>query len=251
MTRGIRILTRLYASMLGLYPRAYWVEYGDELKAVFNLAMGEAAQRGGLSVMWLSLRELRDLPRAIIHEHWQERRRRAMAQEPRSLFTFEPGSLREAMMGVAPFLMFGAFPAFLGYLRVHTAMPQWLEVILALGLLGALLALFVIGVVKRLPRWFFPCMGLPLPLLSVYVLSSGVAVGARILPMSTESWLLRESVYGGQLWGGLLAIELFVVLISRMLPPPAPIPSASPAGLDTSLFHTLRSYAIRPSLRFR
>ena len=51
MRRSIQILTRLYALLLNLYPRAYRVEYGEERQAVYTLAVDEAAQQGGFSVI--------------------------------------------------------------------------------------------------------------------------------------------------------------------------------------------------------
>lgn len=219
MKRSIHILARVYALLLNLYPRAYQVEYGEELETVFNLAANEVAQRGGFSVIWMSLRELRDLPGAIILEHRRERRKQEMTTERGSLLNFEPGSWREAMAALAPFLLFGVFPTFLDYLRLSTIGPKWLEIVLALSLLGSLLSLFVIGVVKGFPRWFLPYVGLPLTLFSVYIFSDLVSSLRNVLIMPADPWFLVQFAYQGQLWIGLLAAGLFVVLITRTLPP--------------------------------
>jgi hypothetical protein len=219
--RSVQILTWFYARFLNLYPRAYRVEYGEELQAVFNLAVNEAAQQDGFSVMRTSLRELRDLPGAIILEHRRERRKREMATERGSLLSFEPGSWREALAALAPFL-FWLFPTFLNYLPMSTVVPQWLEGVIALSLLGSLLSLFVIGVIKGFPRWFLPYMGLPLPLLGVRVFDALVSSSYHSLIMPADSWLLRETVNGGLFSLGLLAAGLFVVLVTGILPPLRP-----------------------------
>ena len=147
MNHSLRILRWLYTLCLHLYPRAYRVEYSEELQAVFNLALHEAAQKGGFSVIGMALRELYGLPRAVIFEHKRERGKSRMSTKD-DFLTFEPGSWRETIAALAPFLVFGAFPAFLGYLRLSTIAPKWLEAVLALSLLSLLISLFVIGTVK-------------------------------------------------------------------------------------------------------
>lgn len=221
MKRSIQILARLYALVLNLYPCAYQVEYGEELQAVFYLAVNDAAQRDGLSVLWMGLRELRDLPCSIILEHWRERRKHNMATERGSLFTFKSGSWREALAALVPFLLAGV-STLLDYLPPPTILPQWLEIVIAILLLGSLLSLSVIGVTKRFPRWFLPYVGLLFPLFSAYIISDLVPNPYDVLPAAADSWLLRQITYSVKLWIGLLVAGLFVVLIARLLPPLRP-----------------------------
>ena len=148
-----------------------------------------------------------------------------MAAERGSRLTFDPGSWREALAALAPFLIFGALPTALGYLRL-TGVPQWLEVVLALSLLGSLLALLVIGIIKGFPRWFLPYLGFPLALLSVYgavnVMRAIMRIwhGALLIPWdSWDSLIARETAYQGLLWIGLLAAALFVALVTRIVAP--------------------------------
>jgi hypothetical protein len=75
MKRTVQNLARLYGLLLHLYPRGYRSEYGQEMQRVFCLRAGEAAQRDAFSLIVLGLQELRDLPRAVIHEHWRDARR--------------------------------------------------------------------------------------------------------------------------------------------------------------------------------
>ena len=146
-----------------------------------------------------------------------------MATERGSLLTFEPGSRREARAALAPFLLFGAFPTFLDYLHVSSiTAPQWLLTVLALSLLGLLLSLFVIGVIKGFPRWFLPYVGLPLSLFSLVVFELVSSLHSLLL-MPGAPWLLRQTVYQGLLWIGLLVAGPLVVLIARILPPLRPL----------------------------
>ena len=221
MSRSTRILARLYAALLKLYPRSYQVEYGQELQAVFNLALDDEARQGGFSPIWTSLRELRDLSGAIIIEHRRERRKHKMGTERASRLDFEPCSRRETLAALAPFLL-GAFSATLAYLRLNSFGPQWVEVAIALSLLGSLGSLIVIGVVRRFPRWFLPYLGAALSLLGVYVIAGPVSLLFNVLTVPSEPWLFRQIIDQGLFWIGLLVAGLLVVLAARTLPPLRP-----------------------------
>jgi hypothetical protein len=51
------------------------------------------------------LRELIDLPKAILYEHLRERRRMEMNKTFASRFDFAPGSRTESFAALAPFLL--------------------------------------------------------------------------------------------------------------------------------------------------
>ncbi len=220
MRNSLRILGWLYSLCLHLYPRAYRVEYSEELKIVFNLALHNAAQKGSFSVIKLVLRELHDLPKAIIFEHQRDRSKSKMLTKISSFLTFDPGSWRETIAVLAPFLVFGAFPTFLGYLRLSHLIPHWLDVGIALSMLGLFLSLFSIGIIKGVPRWFLPYLGLPLSLFSVYIFFDLVSsIWYRgPSPYTMPGILLRQFVNQGQLWIGLLVAAIFVILITSLLP---------------------------------
>ena len=214
----IQILIRVYLLLLKLYPQAYRAEYNEELETVFKLAIYEAVNDGGFSAIWMGLRELRDLPRAIILAHWRELRKQKMAAERGSFFNIEAGSRREAIVALAPFLLFGAFSTFLSY--IQTSIPDWFEVAISFIYIGLMVSLFIIGILKRFPRWFLPYLGLPLPLFSAYIFLDLIA-SPPYEPwlVSTSPWLLRVTVSQGLLWAGLLLTGVMIVLISGILPP--------------------------------
>ena len=143
-----------------------------------------------------------------------------MAAERGSRLAFDPGSWRETVVALAPFLL-GVFPTALAYLPV-TGVPQWLEVVLALSLLGLLLALVVIGIVKGVPRWFLPYLGFPLALFSVYGAFGLVRNWHGALLNPWDSWILRQTAHQGLLWIGLLAAAFCVALITRIVAPLRP-----------------------------
>jgi len=222
MKSSLQILGWLYSLCLHLYPRTYQVEYSEELKAVFNLALHNATQKDRFSVIGLALRELYGLPKAIFFEHQRERRKSKMLAKTDSFLTFEPGSWRETVAALAPFLVFGAFPAFLSYVRLFAIGPKWLEVVFVLGLLGLLLGLFVIGTVKGFPRWFLPYLGIPLALFSVYIFFDLISTWYKVPGPHTTHWMLSQIAYQGQLWIGLPAGTIGVILITGLLPPLRP-----------------------------
>ena len=56
MKRNMQPLRRIYGLSLKLFPAKYREEYGEELQTVFDLALEEAATKGGLEVAMLTLR---------------------------------------------------------------------------------------------------------------------------------------------------------------------------------------------------
>ena len=218
MKRNKRILAWLYALLLNLYPRAYRVEHAEELQTVFNLTVNEAAQQGGFSVIGISIRELRDLPGGIIFEHWRERRKQRMTTERGSLLTFEPGSWRETLAAMAPFLLLGLLPPLLRLISLRPLMPPWPGIGLTLVLAGLLGSLFVTGIRKGMQRWVLPYVGVVLSLFSVYVFSELIFGLSLVLVDHRDPWFLRQVAYQGKLWIGLFVATLFIVLVAWIFP---------------------------------
>jgi len=191
---------------------------------VFGLAVGEAAQRGGLSLILVGLRELRDMPGAIILEHWREGTEERMVTGRHSSVTNEPGSRCEAMARMAPFLLLGVLPTSLHLLRLYAiaVAPSWSAYAITLGLLGLSAGLSVVAAVNRFPRRSLPNIGLPLAVLSVYGFSELLPGLRRALMTRRDPWFVRQIAYQGQLWIGLLAVGLLMALVTRVLSPLRP-----------------------------
>jgi hypothetical protein len=203
--------------LLSLYPRGYQAEYGEELQTVFGLVVNEAAQRGRFSVIRLGWREMRDLPGAAIRERWRERRKQKMRTKTSVLPTFEPGSWYEGLAATAPLLLLGALASLLGYLHLTFPPTWWLETVMALGLfLIPLLLLFALGLIKGLPRWFLPYVGL------VVSLPSLILSWSLWFLKPSDPWIVR-AVYGaGAPWFGLLGFAGFTILIAATWRPLRP-----------------------------
>lgn len=221
MQGHVQFLCRVYGLLLTFYPRRYKEEYGDELQAVFEMSLDEAATKGRFEVEKLVLRELISLPKAIIYEHLRERRKAKMTGSFSSHFDFAPGSRSEALAALAPFLLFGAFPTLLGYFRVMDFVPLWLNVlsVIVFWLFG--LGLIVIGFIKRFPRWFMPYIGIPMPIISLLLfnilMEKWQGVWWYRLP-----WLLSDLLQQGLLWMGLVLLVILLLVATRIFPKSRP-----------------------------
>jgi hypothetical protein len=93
----------------------------------------------------------------------------------------------------------------------------------AVALGGALLALLVLGLIKGVPRWFLPYLGLPLALLSVYGAFDLVHDLPRTLLTPERPWIVRQTVYQGPLRSAPLPAALGLALVTRVVGPLRPL----------------------------
>lgn len=66
-----RVLLDLYTALLRLYPRQFRQDFAAEMQTVFSDALGCAHREGLWAILRLCLREARELPNALVCEHWQ------------------------------------------------------------------------------------------------------------------------------------------------------------------------------------
>jgi hypothetical protein len=145
-----RVFGWLYSQVLRLYPRQFRAEFGNEMLAVFAEAIH---QNSGLRRLERFLREMVDLPAALVEAHMTNgllRGGTSMRETP-----IVPLSKWQALWGILPFLGFGATsmltkvdPIF--GLRAHDAEM----VVYALSLAGLL-----IGWIRRFPLWTYGYLG--------------------------------------------------------------------------------------------
>lgn len=215
----MQFLHKFYGLLLNLFPKNYREEYGDEVQAVFNLMLADAARQSGLELARVLLQEFNNLPGAIIHEHLRERRKLKMAEKPVSRFDFEPGSRTESFLALAPFLFFGGIPVILGWLQYSGVIPLWFAIAFVLVFWGSGLSLFVIGLKKGAPRWFMPYLGVPLPIISLIVFNTLISPEWHGFPFLREaSWFVRQFFHGGVLWIWLLLLVLLIFLLTKLIP---------------------------------
>ncbi|MCB0105920.1 MAG: sugar transferase [Caldilineaceae bacterium] len=96
-------LLTVYAYLLRLYPNAYKTAFSAEMQTVFAEALIAAAAAGWRAQLVLCWRELRDLPRLLLHEHWHA------AQQSFALRLHEEDPMRSDLPGVVP-VGYGSLP---------------------------------------------------------------------------------------------------------------------------------------------
>lgn len=133
-----------------------------------------------------------------------------------------PGSRREALAALGPFLILGALPPLMNYLHLAALMPNWLNTAFALGLIGLLGGTVLAGLLRGLPRWFLPYLGVALALFSVYGFFELLEGLPRALVHFSDPWFWRQVAYQGSLWLGLPVMGLALLAAVGLLPPLRP-----------------------------
>ncbi len=96
-------LFTVYAYLLRLYPNAYKTAFSAEMQAVFAEALTAATAAGWRAQLTLCWRELRDLPRLLLQEHWHA------AQQSFALRLHEEDPMRSDLPGMLP-VGYGSLP---------------------------------------------------------------------------------------------------------------------------------------------
>jgi hypothetical protein len=73
-----RVAIWIYTFVLKLYPRHFHDTFAEEMLEVFGLAAGEASQDGVIPLMKYLLREVAELPIALLLEHVYQRKKQSM-----------------------------------------------------------------------------------------------------------------------------------------------------------------------------
>ena len=208
-------MKRFYAILLRLFPRSYFEEYAEELKTVFNLLFDDATNSGRIEVLRVGWRELSGLPKAILHEHLRERRKTTMKTS--TSFDFDPGSRKETLAALAPFLFFGALPVVISFIGNSMDIPLWIQIIFVLLFWFSGISLVVLGLKNGAPRWFMPYLGLPLPIACLVIFNTLIDPDWRGFPsLLTAPWLVRQFVNMGLLLGILFILIILLVLVSAL-----------------------------------
>ena len=147
----IQILIRIYRSMLRSYPRPYLAQFGAEMEAVFAQAATES--ESGRAILRLFLRELRDLPGALINAYQAT----LLAGGDTAMINkfISPSTRRQAFIGSLPFLVYGISTMFS---EVDSSSPlnnyYAPLVTYALALVGLL-----VGWIRGFPLWSYGYLG--------------------------------------------------------------------------------------------
>ena len=235
MKRTIRALAWLYGRALHLYPRAHRREYDGEMQSVFRRTAEDADRRGLLALLDLCLRELRDLPGAIVHAHWRDLRRntdgatmtewtgnahgqgnlQVPAQTAPGSWTDRPCPWVEALAGLVPFLYMALWSIVLELLAAPP--PLWQLIAYVAPLVTGyvlLLAGLGLGWARGFPRWSYAYL-LSVPLFTLYV---SFSASSAILPYA---YLLCLPLFSALI--PLAAMAIVVLAVTHSWPRLAPL----------------------------
>lgn len=156
MTLLERLVAALLVRSLVLFPPAYRREYSDERVRVFRLAVADAATKGWPALLRFAARELRDLPLALFREHWKERRQAMSVDHEATPPLEERTTGRRLLWFTIPFLALLLLP-----LEGLSNGRLWhIPALLILLLLLFTIVLAVTGLVRGMPQWALPALGL-------------------------------------------------------------------------------------------
>ncbi len=100
MKQPIRIIARVYAWMVGLYPASYSARFEQEMVTLFCELMSDAAQKGLPALLVVCFREFWDLPANLIDAHLSNR---SGGERPMLQLQFNDQAIRTARWGAIGF----------------------------------------------------------------------------------------------------------------------------------------------------
>lgn len=195
-------LIGVYRWLLHWYPPEFRDEFADEMQRVFADSLAEAAKRGSAAVMWICLKELRDLPGAILREHWRARSKAMLETNLRV-------SWRELLYTAIPFLLYLVFP------NVKGLQIGWAGAVILLIPVVLIISL-IVGLFKGIPRWSLPAFGSLLAILN-YILFS--LKDPNFSPFASLSPFFRQLFGAGFPFVGIIVLTLMIILVTAIIKP--------------------------------
>jgi len=214
-----------YRLLLRSYPQSYRQAYEEELSEVFGQELETAQSGGGLSVLRLFARELRDLPGAAFMAHLRESSSQRVGVGPGYYLPVGQQSLWGLIAVFTPFVL----GIFFALTSTQSNKPGWIQSGLIGGVLLAfilLLLVWMIGLWKAFPTWALPALGVAFFILT-YLMDGGtgsiigffhLAKFPREFNAQVQVVILRNIVYVLPVLG-MLAVLL---LLARLVPPLRP-----------------------------
>lgn len=214
----MRLVRKVHAALLRLYPSSFQDTYADEMQAVFAQTAKNAAESGFLAVSRVIWRELSDAPITAVRErvlNWKRRERKAGYQPSRTQLTRS-----EMLVALAVFLI----PA--GLILLNAAPSTQIERTLRPAIWILLLLGAMVGLIKRFPRWSLPYIGLVVASIVFLYLFRWEAqriatfMASRFVsqPQNELGRLMLTAFWEGVVWLSLLILIAFIVLLAALLP---------------------------------
>ena len=205
-----RLIKKFYRLLLAFYPAEFRAEFGAEMEDVFTIALTHVQQSDDERFWQLVWREIRDWPGTVLQAHLRVRRRKMASN---GFVEEKPLQRRELLAALLIFLLPLVGPLVSGGNR-----PEWLEILPYMLFWGALLFGLGLAVMKRLPRWSLPYLGIVLllaVLFAAYPRLWGWLYPRFLLTFGPRAgWSLSTRI----LYSGVADyIALFLVLVSALI----------------------------------
>ena len=177
-------IIRFYTLLLRLYPHRFRAEFGDEMQSVFANAVNDAAKHGLVAVAILCAREMWELPRNVVCEHWGSLQKGSVRMYDTAALDDHPSPWLGTLIGALPFLMFGPITVLLAYPYPY---PAWrtsegfvalVRIVYPLVMLIGLAA----GWRARWPRWSFPYLSVGIVFLDGWIAQLGRWIAQSVAP---------------------------------------------------------------------
>ncbi len=196
-----------YGWLLGLYPRAYRRAFADEMHAVFAEALTAAIKQGWHATALLCWREVRDVPRLLVNEHWKATRQWFALSEDDLLRSDLPGvvPVGDGSLPHVLFIVAGRHPRLRRFLDVTIALAGLLLVAPFILLLPIFIKLDSSGPIfyrqqrlgkggQRYTMYKFRSMYINRPEQKTATLATPEPIDPRITPIGrlTRRWHLDE-----------------------------------------------------------
>lgn len=197
MNHRVRLLSRVYAHLLHLYPPSFREEFGAEMQSVFVETLLEATGRGLVPLLAVCLREIGDLPPVLLREYWSEFRNRGLEGLMSALNGAtnvpgsEPGTWLETIFAGLPHLLYALAMELPSLLWALFAVPNnWLSPRLVFWpLVGVML---IVGWRQGWPRWSGSWIGYGV--LFVFYQSISLFPHGSMAPVARITWLILVAV---------------------------------------------------------
>ena len=155
MTTVIALLAGLYRGLQGLYPPAYWSEFGEEQKEVFEQAFQDSSKISRQKTFSFLLHELRDIPGVLVRTHIKRRPIEMGIQIFPQTNDQTPWST--AVLSLIPYIILGPLAMVMSY---HPwwdpeQLPWLFPLYIGVAFLTTSLS-FIIGTIRKFPRWSYP-----------------------------------------------------------------------------------------------
>ena len=170
----ITMLENVYTNLIRFYPPSFKDEFSEEMQSVFAERANRAARHGFLSLLHLTLEEIFFLPPLLIKAHWYQWQKIRSSKGISGEFAGDiistanlhrqdgRDSWIQAFLEVSLFITLAVILILQTYLPIPGSGTGWARAVGFTGTAILILAapIFLIGLLRGLPRWALPSAGI-------------------------------------------------------------------------------------------